>query len=47
LPKKGGGRGDLFAEIAIVVPRQPSERERELYAELAKLAATQRGELGT
>lgn len=39
LPKKGGGRGDLFAEIAIVVPRAPSPREVELYTELAKAAA--------
>lgn len=46
LPKKGGGRGDLFAEIAIVVPRTPSERERELYAELAKVATPPRREGG-
>ncbi len=39
LPKRGGGRGDLHAEMAIVVPREASERERELYAELAKVSA--------
>ncbi|HTF87932.1 MAG TPA: DnaJ C-terminal domain-containing protein [Planctomycetota bacterium] len=44
LPKKGGGRGDLFAEFAIVVPREPGARERELYAELAKVAAPIRRE---
>ncbi|MBK8179931.1 MAG: J domain-containing protein [Planctomycetes bacterium] len=35
LPKRGGGRGDLFAEMAIVIPEHPSAKERELYGELA------------
>lgn len=36
LSSSGGGRGDLLAEIRIVVPEQLSERERELFAELAE-----------
>ena len=32
------GRGDLLAEIQIVVPAEPSEKERELYAELARVS---------
>lgn len=40
LPRKRGGRGDLLAEVRLVVPERPSPRERELYAELAKLAAS-------
>ncbi|HUR26594.1 MAG TPA: DnaJ C-terminal domain-containing protein [Planctomycetota bacterium] len=44
LPKKGGGRGDLYAEIAIVVPRVVSQRERELYTELSQISAPIRRE---
>jgi curved DNA-binding protein len=32
----GGGKGDLFAEIRVVVPEQLSERERELFEQLAE-----------
>ncbi len=35
LPKPGGGAGDLFAVAEIAVPPTLSERERELYRELA------------
>jgi len=35
LPKPGGGEGDLYAIVQIAVPSGPSERERELYEELA------------
>ena len=36
---KGEGRGDLYAEIAVQVPRNLNERERELFRDLAKLRA--------
>ena len=36
LPKPDGGAGDLYAQIRIVTPSVLSERERELYAELAR-----------
>jgi curved DNA-binding protein len=34
LPKPGGGEGDLYAIVQVVVPGSPSERERKLYSEL-------------
>ncbi len=34
LPKPGGGAGDLYALLAIVVPATLSEREKKLYEEL-------------
>ena len=39
LPKPRGGAGDLFAVAQIAVPPQPGERERELFAELAKTSS--------
>jgi curved DNA-binding protein len=42
LPRPGGGAGDLFAVAQIVVPATLSERERELYGELAEAAANPR-----
>jgi curved DNA-binding protein len=36
LPKRGGGGGDLHAVVKIVVPKKPSDRERELYERLAE-----------
>ncbi|MCX7893541.1 MAG: DnaJ domain-containing protein [Burkholderiales bacterium] len=36
LPRPKGGAGDLYAVLQIVTPTVLSERERELYAELAK-----------
>lgn len=36
LPKRGGESGDLHAVVKIVVPKQLSDRERELYEQLAK-----------
>ena len=36
LPKAGGGSGDLHAVVKIIVPKQLSERERELYEQLAR-----------
>ena len=36
MPKPDGGSGDLYAQVQIVTPSALSERERELYAELAR-----------
>ncbi len=36
LPKRGGESGDLHAVVKIVVPKTLSDRERELYTELAE-----------
>ena len=33
---QGGGRGDLYAKLNVVLPRHLTERERELFAELAQ-----------
>lgn len=35
LPNPRGAPGDLYAQIKIVVPERPSDRERELFEELA------------
>jgi curved DNA-binding protein len=34
----GGAPGDLYAVVRVDLPAQVGERERELYAELAKLS---------
>ena len=39
LAHRGGGQGDLYAVIRIVVPASLGERERELYEELAKVSS--------
>jgi curved DNA-binding protein len=39
LSQSGGGKGDLFAEIRIVVPERLTERERELYEQLAEVSS--------
>ena len=36
VPKRGGGSGDLHAIVKIVVPKVVSDRERELYEQLAE-----------
>lgn len=36
LPKPGGGRGDLHAIVKVTVPTELSDRERELYEQLAE-----------
>jgi curved DNA-binding protein len=36
LNKRGGGRGDQYVRLKIVVPTQPTEREKQLYKELAE-----------
>jgi DnaJ-class molecular chaperone len=37
MPRAGGGFGDLFAKMKVVLPTNLSPREKELFAELAKL----------
>jgi curved DNA-binding protein len=39
LAHRGGGQGDLYAVIRIVVPASLSERERELYEELSRVSS--------
>ena len=39
LPRPGGGEGDLYAIVQIVVPEAPSARERALFSELAGASA--------
>ena len=36
LPKRGGEAGDVLAEIRIMVPKTPSDDEKDLYEQLAK-----------
>jgi curved DNA-binding protein len=36
LPRSGGGSGDLYAVVKITVPKRLSDRERELYEQLAE-----------
>jgi molecular chaperone DnaJ/curved DNA-binding protein len=36
MPKKGGGKGDLFAKVRVVLPTDLSEREKELLTELRR-----------
>lgn len=40
LSQSGGNKGDLLAEIRILVPEQLTDRERELYEQLAEASAT-------
>ncbi len=37
-PTRAGGRGDLYAELQIVVPPQPTDEERALYEQLAAVS---------
>jgi DnaJ-class molecular chaperone len=37
MPRVGGGRGDLYAEIVVELPRNLSQHEKELFSELARL----------
>lgn len=36
LNKRGGGRGDQYVKLKIVVPASPTEREKELFQQLAE-----------
>lgn len=38
LPKKGGERGDLYAELRVVVPKSPLPDEKALYEQLARVS---------
>jgi curved DNA-binding protein len=40
LPIARGGAGDLYAVVQIMVPAEPSKRERELYGELQAASST-------
>ena len=44
LPGSSGTRGDLYVEVQIQVPKKISERERELWTELARLHGDTTGE---
>jgi DnaJ-class molecular chaperone len=37
MPRVGGGRGDLYAELVVELPRNLSQHEKELVSELARL----------
>ncbi|MBV9172588.1 MAG: J domain-containing protein [Chloroflexi bacterium] len=37
MPRVGGGRGDLYAEITVELPRNLTQREKDLFSELAHL----------
>jgi curved DNA-binding protein len=41
LPQRGEGAGDLYAVLQIVMPTEISEREQELYRELATASTFQ------
>jgi curved DNA-binding protein len=38
-PRRGGGRGDLYAEVEILVPKKPSRDEREAFERLAEVSS--------
>ncbi len=37
LSRKGGGRGDFFAVLTVILPTHPSEEEKELWRKIASL----------
>ncbi len=39
MPTKSNHHGDLFVELKIVVPDHPTEKEKELFSELAKISS--------
>jgi curved DNA-binding protein len=41
MPNPKGASGDLYALISIVVPKEPSGRERELFEELQRVSRFQ------
>ena len=40
VPKRAGGSGDLHAIVKIVLPKELSDRERELYEQLAESSSS-------
>ena len=39
MPRKGGGRGDFYAVLQPILPRELTSRERELWKQIASLEA--------
>jgi curved DNA-binding protein len=39
LSRREGGRGDVYVRLNIVVPPEPTERERELYRQLSQISS--------
>nr|HID59457.1 J domain-containing protein [Desulfobacterales bacterium] len=39
MPKRGGGRGDLYVEVQIAIPKRLNKKERKLFEELAKVSS--------
>ena len=39
LNKRGGGRGDYFIKLKIVVPPTPTDKEKELYKQLSQISS--------
>jgi curved DNA-binding protein len=39
LPRRGGGQGDLYAELRVVVPKQLSREQQRLFKRLRQLAS--------
>ena len=39
MPNRRGARGDLIAEVAVMVPPRLTPRERELFSELANVSS--------
>jgi curved DNA-binding protein len=44
LPRRTGGRGDLFARIRIVVPQQLTPEQEQLFVRLRAVSAASRGD---
>jgi DnaJ-class molecular chaperone len=44
MPTQGGGPGDLYARLKVVLPDKLSEREKELFAEMRRLRGVRTGD---
>jgi curved DNA-binding protein len=38
MPRPGGGRGDLYAEVQIVLPKKLTRAERKAFEDLSKVS---------